>query len=415
MEGYNISKYKHFYVIGISYKKADACMRGLFSLDLSQQEAILKQAQNNQTDALMIISTCNRTELYGFAHHPFELIQMLCEHSQASINDFQQVGYVYKNKDAFSHIFNVGTGLDSQILGDFEIIGQFKKSFALSKEYGLINAFMERLQNAVIQASKRVKTETGISSGATSVSFASVQYILNNVPNISQKNILLFGIGEIGRNTCENLVKHTDNKHITVINRSKDKAEEIAGKFNILVKDYQELSQEIENTDVLVVATGAATPTITKEMISENKEILILDLSIPKNVDDAVTQHKGVTLIHLDYLSQMTDETLEKRKSFIPKAQQIIEEVKAEFYQWLESRRYAPAIKALKNKLNEIKEAEIEFQRKKTPDFNEEQVTIISDRIIQRITGHFMNHLKETSLVDESLLFIEQIFQLQIK
>ena len=227
METKNNSKDTHFYVIGISYKKADANIRGRFSLDIERQELILEEAQAEQMEGLMIISTCNRTELYGFAQHPFQLIQKLCAHSQASLEDFEKFGYIYKNKEAINHIFNVGTGLDSQILGDFEIISQFKKAFILSKKYNLVNAFIERLQNSVIQASKRVKNETELSSGATSVSFASVQYILSNVKNISQKNILLFGTGKIGRNTCENLIKHTDNKHITLINRTKEKAQQI--------------------------------------------------------------------------------------------------------------------------------------------------------------------------------------------
>lgn len=412
MERYNISKYKNFYVVGISYKKADADMRGRFSLDIQHQENILSEAQSEGMDALMIISTCNRTELYGFAEHPFQLIQKLCKHSRASVDDFQQVGYVYKNKEAFDHIFNVGTGLDSQILGDFEIISQFKKSFALSKKYDLINSFMERLQNAVIQASKRVKNETELSSGATSVAFAAVQYILNNVKNISQKNILLFGVGKIGRNTCENLVKHSNNEHITLINRTKTKAEQIAGKLNVLVKNFEDLSSEIAQTDVLVVATGAENPTIYKELIPQGKEMLILDLSIPKNVNENVKEHSGVTLIHMDYLSQIADNTLERRKTFIPDAQRIIKEVSDEFFQWLESRKFAPTIKALKSKLEIMKNAEIDFQRKKINDFNEEQAEIISNRIIQKITTHFMNHLKETSSIDESLTFMEQIFQL---
>ena len=358
METKNNSKDTHFYVIGISYKKADANIRGRFSLDIEHQELILEEAQAEQMEGLMIISTCNRTELYGFAQHPFQLIQKLCAHSQASLEDFEKFGYIYKNKEAVNHIFNVGTGLDSQILGDFEIISQFKKAFILSKKYNLVNAFIERLQNSVIQASKRVKNETELSSGATSVSFASVQYILSNVKNISQKNILLFGTGKIGRNTCENLIKHTDNKHITLINRTKEKAQQIAGKFNVLVKNFSELTEELSETDVLVVATGSKTPTINKDILPKDKEMLILDLSIPKNVDENVKTIKGVTLIHMDHLSQMTDSTLERRKTFIPDAQRIIKEVKAEFEDWLQNRRFAPTIRALKMELENLKNSE---------------------------------------------------------
>lgn len=412
METKNNSKDTHFYVIGISYKKADANIRGRFSLDIERQELILEEAQAEQMEGLMIISTCNRTELYGFAQHPFQLIQKLCAHSQASLEDFEKFGYIYKNKEAINHIFNVGTGLDSQILGDFEIISQFKKAFILSKKYNLVNAFIERLQNSVIQASKRVKNETELSSGATSVSFASVQYILSNVKNISQKNILLFGTGKIGRNTCENLIKHTDNNHITLINRTKEKAQQIAGKFNVLVKNFSELTEELSQTDVLVVATGSKTPTINKDILPKDKEMLILDLSIPKNVDENVKTIKGVTLIHMDHLSQITDSTLERRKTFIPDAQRIIKEVKAEFEDWLQNRRFAPTIRALKMELENLKNSEIDFQRKKINNFNEEQAEILSNRIIQKITTKFINHLKESNSAEDSLQFMQQIFQL---
>ena len=145
---------------------------------------------------------------------------------------------MFENEQAVTHLFKVGTGLDSQILGDFEIISQIKQAFRRSKAMKLSNVFLERLVNAVIQASKRIKNQTEISSGATSVSFASVRYLLENVPQISEKNILLFGTGKIGRNTCENLVKHTSNKHITLINRTRATAEEIAGKFELNVKGY---------------------------------------------------------------------------------------------------------------------------------------------------------------------------------
>lgn len=414
MEGTQFMTGKHFYSIGLSYKKADAEIRGHFSLDEEAKERLLEQARAEHIDAIIVTSTCNRTEIYGFAQHPFQLIKLLCEHTHGTVEEFEKVAYVYKNKQAISHLFRVGTGLDSQILGDFEIISQLKTAFVRSKKMGLVNAFLERLVNAVIQASKRIKTETEISSGATSVSFASVQYILNNISQISEKKILLFGTGKIGRNTCENLVKHTQNNHITLINRTKDKAEKIAGKFNLIVKEYADLQAEIRDTDILIVATGAQNPTISKELIYSKKELLILDLSIPKNVSDDVNELENVSLVHLDHLSQMTDETLERRKKFIPQAEKIITEVEGEFNSWLETRKFAPTIKALKKKLRSMKDAEIDFQRKKMADFDSEQVEVVTNRMIQKIMKHFANHLKEDSeSTDESLELIQKVFQLE--
>lgn len=416
MKDYHISKHNSFYTIGLNYKKADAEIRGKFSLNESSIDNLLIEAKSQGIDGLLVTSTCNRTELYGFAQHPFQLIKLLCDNTLGTVEEFQEVAYVYKNNDAIGHLFKVGTGLDSQILGDFEIISQLRQSFNRSKRLEIANPFIERLCNSVIQASKKIKNETEISSGATSVSFASVQYIMRNVPEISSKNILLFGTGKIGRNTCENLIKHTANSHITLINRTKIKAEKVAGKFNLIVKDYGDLQTEIRNTDVLIVATGAQSPTISKELIYTKKPLLILDLSIPKNVSDDVTELPNVTLIHLDHLSQMTDETLEKRKKFIPEAEAIIEQIKDEFIQWLETRKFAPVIKALKKKLKTMKDEELNFQSKKLADFNSVQADIISERIIQKITKQFANHLKGDDVdADNSLALIQKVFQLEVE
>lgn len=402
-----------FYAIGLSYKKADAETRGRFSISEAAMSSLLEQAKASNIASITVISTCNRTEIYGFAQHPYQLIKLLCEHTTGTVEEFEKVAYVFKNTEAISHLFEVGTGLDSQILGDFEIISQLRQSFKRSKEHGLLNAFMERLGNSVIQASKRIKNETEISSGATSVSFAAVRYIMDHVADISEKNILLYGLGKIGRNTCENLVKHTQNSHITLINRTKVKAEEVAGKFNLLVKDFANIQSEIAQSDILIVATGAQKPTITPDLLHLKKNLLILDLSIPMNVAKSVQKNPLVRLIHLDSLSQITDETLEQRKSQLPKAKTVIEEIKQEFIEWAENRKFAPTIKALKHKLLQIKDQEIDFQKRKIPAFKEDQAQILSDRIIQKITTHVANHLKQDlSSPDESISLISKVFQL---
>ncbi|MEM8999075.1 MAG: glutamyl-tRNA reductase [Bacteroidota bacterium] len=415
MKSHHISKHSSFYSVGLSYKKADATIRGKFNVDVPHVDAIMYKAKTEGIDGLLVISTCNRTELHGFAQHPFQLIKLLCDHTTGTIEEFQEVAYVYKNHDAISHLFRVGTGLDSQILGDFEIISQIKQSFYRSKKHGMTNPFIERLCNSVIQASKRIKNETELSSGATSVAFASVKYIMKNLADIPEKNILLFGTGKIGRNTCENLLKHTRNSHITLINRTKEKAEAIGGKFQLLVKEYGDLPTEIRKADILIVATGAQLPTVSKALVHPKRPLLILDLSVPKNVDDNVSELGNVDLVHLDQLSQITDETLERRKKFVPKAEEIIHEVKKDFIQWLETRKFAPVINALKEKLKTMKEEELDFHAKKLTGFNHEQADIISDRIIQKITKQFANHLKKSEIdTDDSLELIQKVFQLQI-
>ncbi|WP_299128627.1 glutamyl-tRNA reductase [uncultured Winogradskyella sp.] len=407
-------KSTYFYAIGLSYKKADAEVRGHFSLSHTAKQNLLAQAKVNGIKSLVVISTCNRTELYGFAEHPYQLIHLLCENTKGTVEEFQEVAYVHKGKDAIQHMFRVGSGLDSQILGDFEIISQLKFAARASKKEGLLNSFTERLVNAVIRASKRIKNETELSSGATSVSFASVQYIMNNVQNISEKNILLFGTGKIGRNTCENLVKHTHNSHITLINRTKTKAEQVAGKFNLIVKDFNNLQQEINTSDIVIVATGAQQPTVYKTLVTTEKPLLVLDLSIPKNVNENLKELSNVTLVHMDDLAKITDDTLEKRKAFIPAAEAIIKDTTAEFNTWLDTLKFVPTIQAIKHKLTDFKNSELNTQRKKIADFNEDQAQLISNNIIQKITNQFAHHLREDSnSSDESIELIKKIFQLE--
>jgi len=405
---------KHFYAIGVSYKNADLKTRGDFSLSLEQKDSLTLEAKREGVEEILINSTCNRTEIYAHVNHPIQLINLLCKHSKGSLAVFNEIGYTHKNNAAFHHIFKVGTGLDSQILGDFEIIGQLKQGFFRAKKLGMGHGFMERLVNAVIQASKRIKTETKISSGATSVAFASVQYIINTIKDISEKNILLFGTGKIGRNTCENLIKHTENDHIVLINRTHEKAKHIAGKFNVLVKEYGELPTEIRKTDVLVVATGAQQPTISKDIIHKDTPLLILDLSIPSNVHSNIEELEHVTLINLDSLSQITNKALEDRRQYIPQAEIILEEVKEEFLQWLEHRQYAPALRALKAKLTAQQSSEIKNQEKKA--VLKPEAVGVSDQMIQKITGQLANYLKENpNKASTTLDVIQEVFQLDIK
>lgn len=403
----------HFYNIGVSYKKADANTRGKFSLSKGNQTALLEMAKEKHFEAVFVLSTCNRTEICGFAEHPYQLIQLLCHFSEGSVEEFASISNVYKNQEAIHHLFRIGTGLESQILGDYEIVGQLRQAFKLAKSHQTTNAYLERLVNSVLQASKKVKNDTRLSSGTTSVSYAAVQYIIKNLPDYNSKNILVFGLGKMGKHTCKNLAEYTQNKSVCLINRTEEKAVEFVKAHRTIRKSVlAELNQEIEKADVLIVSTGANKPTITKENISADKELLILDLSMPENVAREVTNYNGVSLVNVDELSKITDETLVARKKEIPKAEAIIEKHKLEFNDWLNNRRFTPAITALKKSLETIKNDEINFHRKKITDFDENQAEQLTSRFIQKITTQFVKHLKdEETSVSQSLEVIHKVFQ----
>ena len=404
---------KHFYNIGVSYVKADAKTRGKYSLSKEHQNALLVMAKEKNFEGVFVLSTCNRTEISGFAEHPYQLIQLLCHFSEGTVEEFATFSNVYKNQEAIHHLFRIGTGLESQILGDYEIVGQLRQSFKMAKAQNTTNAYLERLLNCVMQASKKVKNETKLSSGTTSVSYAAVQYIIKNLPDYNSKNILVFGLGKMGKHTCKNLAEYTQNKTVCLINRTAEKAAEFVKEHDSIRKAIiEDLAQEIEKSDVLIVSTGASKPTITKEQISKNKELLILDLSMPENVDKDVTDLKGISLVNVDALSKITDETLVVRQQEVPTAEAIIEIHKKEFNDWLNHRRFTPAIAALKKSLETIKKDEINFQKKKISNFDEAQAEILTARFIQKITTQFVKHLKEEETsVAQSLQVIQKVFQ----
>lgn len=404
---------KHFYNIGVSYVKADAKTRGKYSLSKEHQKALLVMAKEKNFEGVFVLSTCNRTEISGFAAHPYQLIQLLCHFSEGTIEEFATISNVYKNQEAINHLFRIGTGLESQILGDYEIVGQLRQSFKMAKAQQTTNAYLERLLNCVMQASKKVKNETKLSSGTTSVSYAAVQYIMKNLPNYNAKNILVFGLGKMGKHTCKNLAEYTQNKSICLINRTEEKATAfVKDHVSIRKATLENLEQEIEHTDVLIVSTAASKPTILKKHISANKQLLILDLSMPENVAKEVADLKGITLVNVDALSKITDETLAVRLQEVPTAEAIIAFHKKEFNDWLNHRRFTPAIAALKKSLETIKRDEINFQKKKIRNFDEAQAEILTARFIQKITTQFVKHLKEDDTsVAQSLQVIQKVFQ----
>ncbi len=403
---------RNLYNIGVSYRKADAHTRGRYSLSKQNQIDLLKEAKSIGFDGVFILSTCNRTEITGFAEHPFQLIQLLCKYSGGNVEEFAQISYVYKSNEAVNQLFRIGTGLESQILGDYEIVGQLKLAFKLAKKYDTINAHLERLLNLVLQASKKVKNTTQLSSGTTSVSYAAVQYIIQNVPNYDQKNILVFGLGKMGKHTCKNLAQYTKNKSVCLINRTEEKAISfVKSHSSIIHSSISNLTQEIAKSDILIVSTGSDTPTISKQHISPEKEILILDLSMPENVDTSVNQFENVTLVNVDELSKITLETLSTRQNEVPKAEKIIEVYKEEFNDWLNNRKLVPAINALKESLESIKKDEINFHKKKIKNFDENQAEILTNRFIQKITTQFVKHLKEEETsVNDSIQIMSKVF-----
>lgn len=344
---------QHFFVAGINYKKSDIATRGSFSLSRDQYEKLLQKAKDLNYKDLFVLSTCNRTEIYGIVSDASYLIDLLCEFSDGSIETFNQKGYIKNGCFAAEHLFNVSAGLDSQILGDYEIVGQLKVAVKIAKSYGLISAFLERLTNCSYKASKTIKNATSLSGGTISVAFAAIQYLKQLQLNFSSKKFLLLGAGKIGKNTCKNLVDYLGVKNITIINRTNSKAEQIARELNLQYASFEDYKKNLQEANVIIVATNAENVILSKENFLQDDEKILIDLSVPNNIDRNVKEIIGISLVNVDDLARINDETLEMRKRDIPKAQSIINEQAKEFYEWYQQRKQAPLIRTAKKRMVE--------------------------------------------------------------
>ena len=384
-----------FFVAGINYKKTDAAVRGNFAINTNQYEKILVQATALGFNELFILSTCNRTEIYGFADNASQLIHLLCSQTTADAATFLNLCYIKQGVEAVQHIYEVGAGLESQILGDYEIIGQLKQAVKFAKERGFIGAFSERLVNCVLQSTKVIKNKTELSGGTVSVSFAAVQYIKKNITDVKNKNILLLGVGKIGRNTCKNLVDYLETTNITLINRSPEKALSLANELGIASASIDELNLHIQASDIILVATNSNEPIILKSHLENQSPKLIIDLSIPYNVEKTAESLPNITLVNVDELSKMKDETLQKREAEIPKAKSIIEEHKEEFFEWAEMRKNVPFIKAVKQKLHDMHQCELFLSTYPSYTTDTTHVAQVNQIEIQKVINNMAVKMKQ--------------------
>ncbi len=404
-----ISMQKHrdisrFFLSGINYKKTDGSVRGMYAINTDQYASLLELSSGYGVKELFVLSTCNRTEIYGFAEDVSSLSELLCTQTDGSLEEFNEKAYNKHGIEAVRHLFNVAAGLDSQILGDYEIVGQIKQSIRFSKEHHCIGTYLERLTNAVFQSSKEIKTNTNLSGGTVSVSFAAVQFIKENISNIADKKILLIGTGKIGRNTCKNLIDYLETKNITLINRTEEKATELARELGVNFVSANELASQICNADIILVATNSAEPVVLKSHLNNNGRKLIIDLSIPYNVEAEAKKLPGITLVNVDALSKLKDETLQKRLAEVPKAKNIIAKHITEFIEWYDMRRHVPVLKAVKTKLEQLHKSDlyISYSSKNTSSFADE-----GNEKIQKIINGMAVKMREQN--QQGCCYIEAI------
>lgn len=389
-----------FGAVGISHWKSGVSIREQFYLSESEKSALLARLHEIVPGAL-ILDTCNRIEIYAECD-PKLLVEPLCIAAGVDVSFFIENGYQYDDELAIDHLFRVGLGLDSQILGDIQIIQQLKKSYKLTASNYSRN-FHELIQ-AVFRAHKRTRNETNFASGAASVGYAATQNVIKEFTDISNIKVLLIGAGKMGKNVSKNLVAQ-GVQELAVINRTYKKAERLASGYHISAHTFEELNNELKKADVIITATGSNQPILTKKNVESlsDKRRLIIDLSVPRNVSLSVGELDNITLIDMDDISNVTQKAIEDRKTIIPKVETIIEEEQKSFYAKLKRNEIlAPQLEAIHAHIAAITENELKRIKNKVGDDAYEKIENVTHRIKKKIIAFHVHHLEKELIGNES-------------
>jgi glutamyl-tRNA reductase len=407
-----------FTVIGINHWDAPVEVRERFSLGTKGRDLLIDGARREGIRTLFVISTCNRTEIFAQGASTRELIRLLTTYSNGTLDEFHRYGFEREGERAVQHLFKVATGLDSQILGDLQIVKQVKEGYEHSASEDMISGEFHRLMQHVFRAHKRSRNETSLGQGAATVAYAAVQFALKTFDNLVHKNILLVGTGKIGKVTCKNLVNLGASK-LTLINRTRDRAEFVAGKFNLEVADMEKLPEQIAEADLVIVATGASTPVIRPEHMQASMENpkfkVMLDLSVPRNIDPKVAALDFVDVANMDMLGDVTDEAYKKREKEIPGVKKIISEEFSDYKLWLNEQRVVPTIKALTQKFENIRDDELNFFRNKISSEDYDKVENLTRRIVNKIAAYSIEHLRDHHHSDEVAEMVSKMFKLEAR
>ena len=320
-----------FFVFGINYNKASAEIRGVYSIDAQMSEIILSPDFTQSATDLIVLSTCNRTEIYGLGDMD-AVIKAVSKVIGRSSEAFYSFGYQHKAKSAVYHLFKVASGLDSQILGDFEIAGQLKQAATLSKKYGRLSALTERLVNFALQASKEVKSKTQLSKGTASASFAAIELIQQIHSGSKSLSILTIGLGSFGENVSKNIRHYLPEAQLTVSNRTFSKAENFAYHHRCNIIPFDKVADRLNEFDVVINTASVDSHFILSEHV-QKAGISFLDMSVPGGIDPNVSQ-KGATYYNIDHISTILNNTLSVRQAEVPHAMKIIHKNILDFVEW---------------------------------------------------------------------------------
>ena len=386
-------------VLGINHRTGPVTMlEKVMIQDVEIPAALEELVHRDDIREAVVLSTCNRTEVYVVAerfHGAYDNIcAFLSESSGIALEEITPHLYSQFDDDAIKHLFEVAAGLDSAVLGESEIIGQVRQAWETAMTQGSAKNSLNSLFRHALEVGKRARTETGISRSTASMSHAAVEMAEDILGSLNGKRVLVVGAGEMGEGVASALVRE-GAAHITVINRTEERGAALAEKVGARVSRFEDLHTELESADVVIACTGAGSAVITEGIMKSVRStgstpLLIVDIALPRDVEASVGQLHGVTLRDLDDLSQWAQRGIDQRAAEVDQVRSIIGEEVERFTHDQSQRQAAPLVAQLREVVEEIRRSEMEKYGSRLGDLSDEQRAAI-DAITKRIAAKLLH------------------------
>jgi glutamyl-tRNA reductase len=401
------------FTVGLSHRTAPVELRECvdFSRDgLSQALGAL--AARGISHEMVVLSTCNRAEIYAVAgaDAPDAVGRFFAEYHRLPLARVSEHLYVRHGADAARHLFRVAAGLDSLVVGEPQILGQVKSAYATASDSGYTSAVTNRLFHSAFGVGKRVRSETGLSEGAVSVSYAAIALGRKIFGDLKGLNVVILGAGDMAKLTGLHL-NGQEVRQITITSRTLRTAEILAAQLGGRAVPWSDLQAALTSADIVITATGAIEPVLTRSLVQDvmrprrQRPLFIIDIAVPRDVDPSVGDLDQVFLYNIDDLQGIVKENLARRSGELERAESIVEEEVHKFMAWIQSREIIPTVVALRERFETIRQSELarlDAKLSNLPPEARDRVDEITQLIVQKLLLTPTEQLK--SLRDESVV-----------
>lgn len=422
----------HILVVGLNHRTAPVEMREQFTIsEESLQEALLHLKSMQKVRECVIVSTCNRLEIYTVVDRlplcGHDIKTFLEEWFGTKREEFVPYLYIHEDNDAVKHLFRVASGLDSMIIGETQILGQVRNSFLKAQRLGTTSTIFNQLFKQAVTMAKRVHTETAINENAVSISYVAVELSKRIFGNLKDKTILIIGAGKTGELTVKHLLA-SGAKRVIVANRTIDKAKELSAYFNGEYCSIEQMESKLMEADVVISSTGAPSTVLTRRQIEQvmshrnehsDRPLLMIDIAVPRDLDPEINHVPYVMLYDIDDLEGIVENNMVQRRETALHIENMIAEEMSSFQKWKKTLAVGPLIKALQEKSNTIHEEVMESLFNKLPHLSEREEKVIrklSKSIVNQMLHDPIENLKAMSAVnnnEEMIQLFTQLFNLE--